>query len=135
MECKWIELGISPAQSPACRRCNTPGSYTPPIIIYVPAYQPNVIEEDESDFNAAIAESFEEERDPEPKPASEHTLDRMRQIASLLKDETCSICLETIEARTPAIVTPCCGKVAHVECMEKTLVVTPCCPYCRWSAE
>ena len=81
-----------------------------------------------------IDQSFEEERDPEPKPASERTLEQMHQVV-LSEQDVCGICMEEMLDGEPAIETPCCHKHTHGECMEKTLLVIPHCPFCRWSAD
>lgn len=139
--CKYMMLSAS-SQPMACMRCH---SVTPPNTpIYVMAmrvgYGPGATMMNtppsrnsyEEAMNAAIEESFEEERDPEPKPASELMSASMYQ-AVLQQDESCGICLENILAGQEATVTTCCHKISHAECMENTLLVIPCCPYCRWT--
>ena len=139
--CKYMQLGTENRFMRSCSRCLSANSCTPPTPIYVPGhyrftddagyidgYSPSI-----SEMDTAIADSFEEERDPEPKPASEQTNQAMKRWRCL-EDEKCGICLETIVAGLECIVTPCCKKKTHIDCMENSLVVIPCCPFCRWSA-
>ena len=128
MDCKFIELGTSPTTAP-CQRCHSVGGYTPSVAIYVPAARMAVSME-----QRVIDQSFEEERDPEPKPASERTMEQMRQTI-LSAPDCCGICLGEMLDGEPATETPCCHKFTHSECMEKTLLVIPNCPFCRWSAD
>lgn len=140
MNCKLIELGSSPSSSIAipCQRCRAIGSYSSPVAIYIPTAIRQVYLSASpyaySIEQRIVDQSFEEERDPEPKPASERTLEQMRKIV-LAKPDCCGICLGEMLDGEPAVETPCCHKFTHGECMEKTLVVIPHCPFCRWSAD
>ena len=136
MNCKFIELGSSPTNTP-CQRCHSVMSYTPPMAIYIPEAIRRVylIGSPYSTMEQRVMDqSFEEERDPEPKPASERTMEQMRQTV-LTKPDCCGICLGEMLDGEPAVETPCCHKFTHGECMEKTLIVIPHCPFCRWSAD
>ena len=136
MECNRLEL--SPPVPEECTNCFTVGSFTRPIVIYVPAFRgvprtpPGYTYR--SEIERALEESFEETRDPEPKPASERTMERMIQTVAQ-RDECCGVCLDNVLLNQQCIETPCCHKLCHVECMEKTLTVIPCCPFCRWTAD
>lgn len=125
--------------------CSTP-SCTPPIIVFVPPFRPPRAGESwrtprrgydyDADLNRALSESFEEDRDVEPKPASERTLQAIASRREPLPvDATCGICLDTIIAGQSAVVAGCCKAHAHPECMEKALLATPRCPFCRFSAD
>lgn len=136
MDCRRIELGSSPIMVP-CVRCQSVGSYTPPIAIYIPAVRQLYLAASPYAYSMeqrVIDESFEEERDPEPKPASERTLEKMKHVI-LAEEDLCGICLAEMLDGEPVVETPCCHKHTHEECMEKTLLVIPHCPFCRWESE
>ena len=85
----------------------------------------------EEELAAAINESFEEEREIEPRPASERTLSAMLDVRAS-EDVECPICLVGIHAGEEVSKTGCCNVVLHKDCLEKSLVVIPHCPFCRW---
>ena len=133
--CNRLDTAHRDFASP-CERCNSAYSYTPPVAIFVPAYIAGtyVSPSYDTELRRALEQSFDEERDPEPKPASERTMALMRRV-KMEQDDVCGICLDRVLQFDDAIATPCCKKHAHVECMEKTLLVIPTCPFCRWSAD
>lgn len=140
MECNRLEIGITPVNSP-CKSCSSFGSFTPPVTIYVMPHRGNtsLVVSNTTDYDEEIQrvmdESFEEERDPEPKPASERTMEKMRQTVLQIDDLACGICLDTMIQGETIIETRCCHHFCHVECMERTLLTIPSCPFCRWSAD
>lgn len=81
--------------------------------------------------------SFQEEMEPESRPASEQTRAAM-QTATLANEpgfaRECSICLDVMRPTDDTVLTTCCNQYAHRDCMDKSLNVVPNCPFCRWSA-
>ena len=138
---RWAAQAQAQAQRTPC--CQSPNC-TPPIIVFVPPFRPTIgtmrqqtpgrAYDYEGELERVLDESFQEQRDPEPRPASERTMARMRREV-LKADAQCGICLDNVLAGQTAVVAGCCHAVAHPDCMEKALVVTPCCPFCRWSAD
>lgn len=128
--------------------CLSP-SYTPPIIVFVPPFRPPRSDavnsgfhtpgrayDYDADLERALSESFEESRDVEPQPASERTLCAIAKRTETLKaDETCGICLQRMLMGEAVLLSGCCGARCHRDCMEKALLATPSCPFCRWSAD
>lgn len=136
-------LMVSSTSTPiVCPRCNSADYCTPPTPIYVsprrPYYYSLGAQRETAYLEDALNRSFEDERDPEPRPASEQTLQAMQKI--IMTGEygvvrECGICLDVMNAGDSVILTPCCHHYAHQDCMEKSLVVVPYCPFCRWCAQ
>lgn len=128
-------LLVSPTRTLICPKCNSMVNCTPPTPIFVYPRRPSYYN---SDLEEAINTSFEEERDPEPRPASEQTLYAMQKVVLTGEhglNRECGICLEQLNPGDMAVITPCCRHYAHQECMEKALVVVPYCPFCKWCAQ
>lgn len=92
-------------------------------------------EEEEEAMDVAMAASFAEEQSPEPDPADPALFDGMDRGAFGDKGEeggSCPVCLQDFARGEDIIWTSCCRVMVHTECMESTLCVIPCCPFCRW---
>lgn len=127
--------------------CSSP-AYTPPIVVFVPPFHhateaarpasSSRKSEYDDELERAMDESFQEEvRDREPGPAAERTLGAIAAKMRVLEaDATCSICLERMLAGQTAFVFGCCKARAHAECVDKSLIESPCCcPLCKWSPD
>ena len=106
----------------------------PPIFIATPRLGRYREEEEDDELDLAMQESFAEAQSPEPHPADPELLESMNRFVYQCDDKevrACCICMDDVTDGQDVVETPCCRTVTHYECMEKSLCVTSCCPFCR----
>ena len=129
---------LSPTRAIKCPRCNSADNCTPPTPIYVSPRVPYRATRKDMDLDEAVSRSLGEDRDSEPRPAAEQTLQSMQKIT--LTGEygfvrECGICFEVMIPGDEVVLTSCCHHYTHQECMERALIRLPFCPFCRWCAQ